>query len=64
MGGTPHFNHGHPPAFESHDPASMGKVRIPGNKIMLAPMAGRVHENLILVDGYWKYIPCQASGFS
>ena len=41
--GAPHFNHRHLPAFESHDPASMGKLRIPGDIIMKTFVAGDVH---------------------
>lgn len=55
MHGAPDLNHRHQPAFESHDPASMGTLRIPCNIIMKTFVAGDGHgaDGLILVVGYW-----------
>jgi hypothetical protein len=41
--GPANFANRHPFAFESHDPASMGKLLIPGDIIMYAFMAGDGH---------------------
>ncbi len=46
-----YFGDRHPFAFESHNPASMGKMLIPGDIIMYAFMAGDVHGCGILVSG-------------
>jgi len=47
MHGTPDLNHRHPPAFESHDPASMGTLRIPCDIIMKTFVAGVGHGLLV-----------------
>jgi hypothetical protein len=41
--GAPDLKHRHLPAFESHDPASMGKLRIPCDIIVKTFMAGGGH---------------------
>jgi len=46
------FSGRHPFAFKSHNPASMGKMLIPGDIIMQAFMAGDVHGCWVLVTGY------------
>ncbi len=51
MHGAPDFKHRHRPTFKSHNPASMGKMLIPGDIIMYAFMAGDVHGCGILVSG-------------
>jgi len=43
MHGTPDLNHRHPPAFESHDSASMGELRFPCDIIMVTLVAGDGH---------------------
>jgi hypothetical protein len=48
-----YFGDRHPFAFESHNPASMGKMLIPGDIIMYAFMAGDVHGCGMLVSGCW-----------
>ena len=54
MHGAPDVNHWHLTTFESHDPASMGKLLIPCDIIMYAFMAGDGHGavGLFLVTGY------------
>ena len=53
MHGVPDFKHRHRPTFKSHNPASMGKMLIPGDVIMQAFMAGDVHGCGMLVSGFW-----------
>ncbi len=43
MHGAPDFKHRHRPTFKSHNPASMGKMLIPGDIIMQAFVTGDVH---------------------
>ena len=45
--GAPDLNHRYLTAFESHDPASMGTLRIPCDIIMKAFMAGGWHGLLV-----------------
>jgi hypothetical protein len=51
--GAPDFKHRHRPTFESHNPASMGKMLIPGDIIMQAFVTGDVHGCGMLVSGFW-----------
>ena len=52
--GAPDLNHRYLTAFESHDPASMGTLRIPCDIIMKAFMAGGWHG--LLAAGYWSLV--------
>ena len=52
MHGAPDVNHWHLTTFESHDPASMGKLLIPGDIIMYAFMAIDGHGCWMLDAGY------------
>jgi hypothetical protein len=51
--GAPDFKHRHRPTFESHNPASMGKMLIPGDIIMQAFVTGDVHGCGMLDTRYW-----------
>jgi hypothetical protein len=49
MHGAPDLNHRHLPAFESHDLASMGTLRIPCD-IIMETFVARVGHGV----GYWS----------
>ena len=51
MHGAPDLNHRHLPAFESHDPASMGTLRIPCDIVMKTFVAGDGHGLLAACSG-------------
>ena len=49
---APDFNRRHLSTFESHDPATMRKLRIPCDKVMTAFVASDGHD--LLVTGCWS----------
>jgi len=59
MHGAPDLNHRHLPAFESHDPASMGTLRIPCDIIMQTFVAGVGHG----ADGLFLVTHLRPAGF-